>query len=217
MCARINHSFITSAHLCYPHYCNAIARLLRNIRRTTDPPPLCYTPYNIGDGNIVSRPRARDNRVRTRRLFHLRQSEAVRRHGDPCRYLRGPSPVSTSRCRARQCRRRAACHPIARVCVPLDAAVTRVTCTCPARRGCHSCDVEPSRSGRRSGQVPTDLGCESTYVPPVYVLKQQSEERNTVFYSYLACFVNTLIDGLARGVGEDPDKYPRTWEVRARI
>jgi len=39
----------------------------------------------------------------------------------------------------------AACHPIARVCVPLDAAVTRVTCTCPARRGparrgCHSCD-----------------------------------------------------------------------------
>jgi len=39
---------------------------------------------------------------------------------------------------------RAACHPIARVCVPLDAAVTRVTCTCPARRGCHSCDVEPS-------------------------------------------------------------------------
>ena len=41
---------------------------------------------------------------------------------------------------------RAACHPIARVCVPLDAAVTRVTCTCPARRGparrgCHSCDA----------------------------------------------------------------------------
>jgi len=38
---------------------------------------------------------------------------------------------------------RAACHPIARVCVPLAAAVTRVTCTCPARRGCHSCDGEP--------------------------------------------------------------------------
>jgi len=46
---------------------------------------------------------------------------------------------------------RAACYHIARVCVPLDAAVTRVTCTCPAgrgparrgpaRRGCHSCDV----------------------------------------------------------------------------
>ena len=41
---------------------------------------------------------------------------------------------------------RAACHPMARVCVPLDAAVTRVTCTCPARRGparrgCHSCDA----------------------------------------------------------------------------
>ena len=40
---------------------------------------------------------------------------------------------------------RAAYHPTARVCVPLDAAVTRVTCTCPARRGparrgCHSCD-----------------------------------------------------------------------------
>ena len=31
VCARINHPFITSAHLHYPHYCNAIARLLRNI------------------------------------------------------------------------------------------------------------------------------------------------------------------------------------------
>jgi len=40
---------------------------------------------------------------------------------------------------------RAVCHPIARVCVPLDAVVTRVTCTCPARRGCHSCDGEPRR------------------------------------------------------------------------
>jgi len=45
---------------------------------------------------------------------------------------------------------RAACHPIARVCVPLDAAVTRVTCTCPARRGCHSCDVEPDTCIYRS-------------------------------------------------------------------
>jgi len=52
---------------------------------------------------------------------------------------------------------RVACHPIARVCVLLDAAVTRVTCTCPARRGparrgCHSCDVEPSTRRRKHGQ-----------------------------------------------------------------
>jgi len=58
----------------------------------------------------------------------------MKRHGDtvgiseaPLRY---PHPV-VGRARAHG---RAACHPIARVCVPLDAAVTRVTCTCPARR-----------------------------------------------------------------------------------
>jgi len=50
------------------------------------------------------------------------------------RYPRGPSPVSTSRCRARQCRRTGELpsHPIARVCVPLGAAVTCVTETAGA-------------------------------------------------------------------------------------
>jgi len=33
--------------------CNAITRLLRNIRPPTDPSFVCYRPYNIGDGNIV--------------------------------------------------------------------------------------------------------------------------------------------------------------------
>ena len=32
-------------------YRNTIARPLRNIRLPTDPPVVCYTPYNIGDGN----------------------------------------------------------------------------------------------------------------------------------------------------------------------
>jgi len=31
LCARINHPFITPAHTHYPHYCNTIARLLRNV------------------------------------------------------------------------------------------------------------------------------------------------------------------------------------------
>ena len=31
VCSRINHPFITPAHLQYPHYCNTIARLLCNI------------------------------------------------------------------------------------------------------------------------------------------------------------------------------------------
>jgi len=33
--------------------CNTIARPLRNIRLSTDPPFVCHAPYNIGDGNIV--------------------------------------------------------------------------------------------------------------------------------------------------------------------
>jgi len=41
------------SHLHSPYYCNTIARLLRNIRRLFDPPLVCHTPYNIGDGNIV--------------------------------------------------------------------------------------------------------------------------------------------------------------------
>ena len=40
-------------------YCNTIARLLRNIRLSTDPPVVCHTPYNIGDDNIVQRRRYR--------------------------------------------------------------------------------------------------------------------------------------------------------------
>jgi len=56
-CARINHLFIASSHLHCPHYCNTIARLLRNIRRPLGLPCVCYTPYNIGNGNIVLRPR----------------------------------------------------------------------------------------------------------------------------------------------------------------
>ena len=43
-CARINHSFIAHSHLHCPHYCNAIARLLRNIRRP--PTPHLYAMHN---------------------------------------------------------------------------------------------------------------------------------------------------------------------------
>jgi len=35
------------------------ARLLRNIRPLSDPPFACRTPYDMGDGNIVQRPRRR--------------------------------------------------------------------------------------------------------------------------------------------------------------
>jgi len=52
-CARINHPFITPAHPHYPHYCNTIARRLRHIYPPPDPPFICHTPYNIGNGNIV--------------------------------------------------------------------------------------------------------------------------------------------------------------------
>ena len=44
--------------------------------------------------------RCKDAEQRTAPSLNYRE-----RHGDPCRYLRGPPPVSTSRCRARQCRR----------------------------------------------------------------------------------------------------------------
>jgi len=47
--ARIQHPFITPAHLHHPHYCNTIARLLR----PSDPPFICHTPYNTGNDNIV--------------------------------------------------------------------------------------------------------------------------------------------------------------------
>jgi len=43
-------------HLRRLPWCNTIARPLRNIRPDTDPPFVCYTPYNIDDGNIVWRP-----------------------------------------------------------------------------------------------------------------------------------------------------------------
>ena len=38
VCAGVNHPFITPAHLHYPHYCNTIARLVRNTRPPPDPP-----------------------------------------------------------------------------------------------------------------------------------------------------------------------------------
>ena len=37
----------------YPHYCNTIARLLRNIGSPPDPPYICHTIYNIGHDNIL--------------------------------------------------------------------------------------------------------------------------------------------------------------------
>ena len=40
-------------HLQSLPYCNTIARPFRNILPRTDPPSVCHTPYNIGDGNIV--------------------------------------------------------------------------------------------------------------------------------------------------------------------
>ena len=46
-------SFYWPLHLHCSHYCNTIARLMRNIRFPPDPPCVCHTPYNIGDGNIV--------------------------------------------------------------------------------------------------------------------------------------------------------------------
>ena len=52
-CGRANHPFLAPPYLQSPYYCNTIARLLRNIRRPADPPLVCHTPYNIGDGNIV--------------------------------------------------------------------------------------------------------------------------------------------------------------------
>jgi len=62
-CARINHPFLPPAHLhCLP-WCNTIARLLDSIsiRYVYDSPSdflflflfACYTPYNIGNNNIV--------------------------------------------------------------------------------------------------------------------------------------------------------------------
>ena len=40
-------------HLHCSHYCNMIARLMRNIRPQPDPACVCHTPYTIGIGNIV--------------------------------------------------------------------------------------------------------------------------------------------------------------------
>jgi len=51
VCARINHPFIIPAHSHYPHCCNTIARLLRNVWH--GPPFICHTPYNIASDNIV--------------------------------------------------------------------------------------------------------------------------------------------------------------------
>jgi len=55
VCARVNHPFITPAHLHYPHYCNTIARLVRNTRPPPDPLWLCHTPYHICNYNIMYR------------------------------------------------------------------------------------------------------------------------------------------------------------------
>ena len=46
-------SFYCFSYLHCPHYCNTVARLLRNIRHPPDPPFVCHTPYNIDNGNIV--------------------------------------------------------------------------------------------------------------------------------------------------------------------
>ena len=54
--ARINHSSIAPSQLHCPHNCNAIARLLRNIRRLPEPPFACHARYHIGNDNIVHRP-----------------------------------------------------------------------------------------------------------------------------------------------------------------
>jgi len=53
VCSRINRPFITPAHSDHQHYCNTIARLVRRIYPPPDPPSICYTPYNIGNDNIV--------------------------------------------------------------------------------------------------------------------------------------------------------------------
>jgi len=53
--ARINHPFITPAHLHYPHYCNTIARLLRNTWPPPDSPFTFHILYNISNDNIVQR------------------------------------------------------------------------------------------------------------------------------------------------------------------
>jgi len=51
---RVNHPFIAPPpRLQSRPYCNTIARPLRNIHPSTDPPFICQTPYNVGDGNIV--------------------------------------------------------------------------------------------------------------------------------------------------------------------
>ena len=53
-CARTNrHPFIAHPHLHCAHDCNTFFILLRNTRPPTDPPFVCHTPYNIGNGNIV--------------------------------------------------------------------------------------------------------------------------------------------------------------------
>jgi len=53
----VNHPFIAPphSHLQSLPYCNTIAIVhpFRNIRPRTDPPFVCHTPYNIGDGIIV--------------------------------------------------------------------------------------------------------------------------------------------------------------------
>jgi len=51
--ALINHPFMGPARLVCAHYCNIIARILRNIRPPLDPPFVGHTPYNVGNGNIV--------------------------------------------------------------------------------------------------------------------------------------------------------------------
>jgi len=49
----VHHLFVAPPHLQSLPYCNTIARPFRNIRPPTDPPFVCHTPYNIGDGNIM--------------------------------------------------------------------------------------------------------------------------------------------------------------------
>jgi len=46
-------SLTPAAHLYCPPWCNTIPQLLDSIRLPSDLPLVCYTPYNIDNGNIV--------------------------------------------------------------------------------------------------------------------------------------------------------------------
>jgi len=65
-------SFYCPPHLQRPRYCNTSARLLRNIRPSTDRPFVCHTFCTFGDGDVVL------NNQQVTRTQHTRQKQ--RRH-----------------------------------------------------------------------------------------------------------------------------------------